>query len=978
MRLSAGGRVDRARSVSFTFDGKAFMGHPGDTVASALIANGVHLFGRSFKYHRPRGLLGSGVEEPNALLNVDRGQGRTEPNQRATMIPLVDGLVLESQNRSPSLRWDWGAVNDRLSPFIPAGFYYKTFLWPKSFWHRVYEPRIRKLAGLGQAPDVPDADQYAHRWAHCETLIIGAGPAGLAAALAASEADKRVILCDEGEELGGALLSDPGNTIDGLPAWQWLERAKAILDDRHNVVVLPRTTAFAYGIDNLVALAQRLTDHLPPVEAAGPRQRQWFVRAGEVILATGSIERPLVFPNNDRPGIMLASAARTLLNRFGVACGRKAVVVVNHDSGYEVALELAAAGVDVIAIVDQRTAAPAEMADNARALGIEVLCEAHPLTTSGRRRISGVSIGSPSGQRRFKCDHLLMAGGWTPSVHLFSQSRGAVAWDEGVQGFVPARAVQSQTSVGACKGTFATSECLAEGWLAGGGDAGLAPKAGISRSDASGILRPPPLRRRGSRYKAFVDFQNDVTAKDIGLAVQEGFTSVEHVKRYTTNGMATDQGRTSNLNALAIAAAAQNRTIPEAGLTTFRAPFTPVTFGALAGYTAGELFEPVRLSPVACRAIEAGAVFEPVGQWRRARYFPIHGETMDEAVARECKAVHEQAGMTDASSIGKIEVVGPDAGAFLDMLYVTSSSRLKIGRCRYSLMLREDGFILDDGVIARLDGDRFHVTTTTSGAANVLHVMEDFRQTELPHMKVWLTSTSEQWAVIVVNGPRSREILSTLVEGIDMSEDDFPHMTFREGKIREVPVRIFRVSFTSELGFEVNVPARRATEVWDALADAGHDRGLTLYGTEASHVLRAERGFILVGQDTDGTVTPFDAGLGSMVGMAKADFLGKRSLMRPLMSAAGRRELVGLLTEDRTSLLEEGCQVVNAGDPRVSLGHVSSSYRSEAFGRPIALGLVRDGRARIGQSLAVANGDQLTRIRVVEPMFLKQRGTGNV
>lgn len=469
MRLSAGGRIDRARSVSFTFDGKAFIGHPGDTVASALIANGVHLFGRSFKYHRPRGLLGSGVEEPNALLNVDRGHGRTEPNQRATMIPLVDGLVLESQNRSPSLQWDWGAVNDWLSPFIPAGFYYKTFLWPKSFWHRVYEPRIRKLAGLGQAPGVPDADGYAHRWAHCETLIIGAGPAGLAAALAASEADRRVILCDEGEELGGSLLSDPGNTIDGLAAWQWLERAKSILHDRHNVVVLPRTTAFAYGIDNLVALAQRLTDHLPPVEAEGPRQRQWFVRAGEVILATGSIERPLVFPNNDRPGIMLASAARTLLNRFRVACGKSAVVVANHDSGYEVALELAAAGVDVIAIVDQRTAAPAEMAENARALGIEVLCEAHPLTTSGRRRITGVSIETPFGQRRFKCDHLLMAGGWTPSVHLFSQSRGAVGWDEAVQGFVPARAVQPQTSVGACKGTFATSECLAEGWVAGGG-----------------------------------------------------------------------------------------------------------------------------------------------------------------------------------------------------------------------------------------------------------------------------------------------------------------------------------------------------------------------------------------------------------------------------------------------------------------------------------------------------------------------------
>ena len=974
MRRSVGGRIDRRRTILFTFDGRVLEGHPGDTAASALVANGIHLMGRSFKYHRPRGLLGSGVEEPNALFDVSRGSGRSEPNQRATMIPLTDGLVLNSQNRAPSLARDAGTLNSLLAPFIPAGFYYKTFLWPKAFWHRVYEPSIRRMAGLGHAPDRPDADRYAQRWAHCETLIVGAGPAGLAAALAASRDGSRVILCDEGEEFGGALLASPAEIIDGLAAVEWVEQARKTLAGRSGVRLLPRTTAFGYGIDNLVALAERLVDHLPASLANGPRERQWLVRAARVVIATGSIERPLVFANNDRPGIMLASAARSLLNRYGVLPGRVAVVAVTHDSGYEVALELAAAGVTVAAVADERPSTPSRYAAKLAAFNIESLAGARPIDTKGRLRVSAVTLATAGGERRLNCDLLLMAGGWTPSVHLFSQSRGKVAWDDGIQAFVPDRPAQEGASVGSCRGSFALADCLAQGWAAGGGAAGEAPVTAPSAPSVAGGLVHGADGAARSSAKAFVDFQNDVTERDIRLAVREGFRSVEHIKRYTTNGMATDQGRTSNLNALAIAAQALGQTIPGTGLTTFRAPYTPTTFGTVAGYHAGPLFEPLRRTPLDGLAVAAGAVFEPVGQWRRARFFRHAGEDLQAAVGRECRAVRQEAGLFDASTIGKIEVVGPDAAAFLDFLYVTTSSKLRVGRCRYSLLLREDGFIIDDGVIGRIAEDRFHVTTTTGGAANVLHIMEDFRQTELPQLKVWLTSTSEQWAVLVVNGPRAREVIAGLVEEVDLSPMAFPHMTVREGRIAGVPARLFRISFTGELGYEINVPARQAEKVWAAIAAAGQPLGLTMYGTEAAHVLRAEKGYIIVGQDTDGTVTPDDVGLGRMVSFAKADFIGKRSLSRAGVTGDDRKQLVGILTTDGKTVLEEGSQIVDPLRPDVSLGHVSSSYPSDACGRPIALGMVRRGRQRQGQTLAVATEGQPISVVLTDPVFYDPEG----
>jgi sarcosine oxidase subunit alpha len=976
LRTAAGGRIDRTRVLNFTFDGRAYTGFQGDTLASALLANGVHLVGRSFKYHRPRGIFSAGAEEPNALVAVRRDAARYTPNLRATQIELYEGLEAESQNRWPSLDFDVGAVNDFVSPFIPAGFYYKTFMWPRNAWHSFYEPRIRATAGLGVAPGRADPDRYANRFAHCDVLVVGAGPAGLSAALAAAQSGARVILCDEQSELGGSLLSEShlnGASVDGYRARDWIQQVLAQLSTLPEVTLLPRTTAFGYFPHNLVGLNERLTDHLGALPPGMPRERTWQVRAKEVVLATGAIERPLVFPGNDRPGVMLAGAARTYVNRYGVLPGTNAVVVAAHDEAYRSAIDLHNAGVGVALIVDVRENADGDLPKAARAAGLEVQPQSTIVGTSGRLRVNGVQIARidghgdvSSGADYVACDLVIMSGGLTPSVHLWSQSRGKLEWDEELQGFVPGDPAEKTRSVGACDGVFDLSSVLG----------GRYPVAALNarREGFAGALPQRP----DSAQKAFVDWQHDVTARDLKLATQEGFRSIEHIKRYTTTGMATDQGKTSNLNALGVVSREIDKPIPKIGLTTFRMPYTPITFGSFAGFQRGELFDPARLTPTHSWAKARGAVFEDVGLWKRARYFPRAGEDMHAAVARECLAVRNSCGIFDASTLGKIEVVGKDAATFMNRMYVNSWSNLAVGRSKYGVLLRDDGFVYDDGVVARTAEDRFHVTTTTGGAPRVLALMEDYVQTEWNDLDVWLTSTTEQWAVIAVQGPNARKVLAPLLEGIDISAQALPHMSVAHGKICGVSMLLFRVSFTGELGFEVNVPADYGLAVWEAIHQAGQQYGMTEYGTETMHVLRAEKGYIIVGQDTDGTATPDDAGLAWAIGKNKADFVGKRSLMRPAMSSPDRKQLVGLTPVDPQVVLEEGAQITQQAalkPPFRPIGHVTSSYHSAVLKRSIALAMVSGGRARMGQTLYVSMPGGDIPVQVTSPVFYDPQGS---
>ncbi len=988
-RTASGGRVDRSQRLRFCFDGKWYEGLAGDTLASALLANGVHLVGRSFKYHRPRGILASGAEEPNGLVTVSRDAARYTPNLRATQVELYDGLNAASQNRWPSLRRDAGRINDWLSRFFPAGFYYKTFMWPQSAWKALYEPVIRRAAGLGIAPSAADPDRYAQCYAHCDVLVVGAGPAGLAAALAAADAGARVILCDEQAEFGGSLLDDNAALIEGDAGSKWISGATKALSQNPRVTLLPRTTAFGYFPHNLIGLNQRLSDHLPHPEPDQARERLWQVRAKSVVLAAGAIERPLVFPGNDRPGIMLAGAARCYLNRYGVRVGGRAVIVTACDAAYQAALDLRAAGVSIAAIADLRAEAPGPLPTAARAAGIDVATSATVLGTKGNLRVRQISLGQveASGKvrktRTLSCDVVLMSGGFTPSVHLFSQSRGKLAWSEALKAFVPMESAEAERSAGACRGVYALSAALEDGFEAGAAAASarggprrrIAVRALDAGSDA--YLGALPPGTPASAEKAFVDWQHDVTTRDLALATREGFRSIEHVKRYTTTGMATDQGKTSNLNALAIVAAALEVPIPQVGLTSFRMPYTPTSFGSFAGASRGELFDPVRKTPIHEWAEAQGAVFEDVGLWKRARYFPRAGESMHDAVARECRAVRAGCGLFDASTLGKIEVVGADAAEFLNRLYVNSWSSLGVGRSRYGILCRDDGFIYDDGVVARLAPDRFHVTTTTGGAPRVLAMMEDYRQTEWAELRVWLTSTTEQWAVIAVQGPRARQVLQGLVEGVDLGPTAMPHMSVASGSICGAPLRLFRVSFTGELGFEVNVPADFGLDVWRTIYAAGQAHGITPYGTETMHVLRAEKGYIIVGQDTDGTVTPDDAGLSWAIGKSKADFVGKRSLQRASMSAPTRKQLVGLSSRDGTTVLEEGAQLtLTAGEapPMRLVGHVTSSYHSAVLGRPIALAMVVGGRGRTGQRLFVPMPGGDVEVEVTSPVFYDSTG----
>jgi sarcosine oxidase subunit alpha len=979
-RLAHGGRIDRDEPLRFLFDGKAYDAFAGDTLASAMLANGLHLISRSFKYHRPRGIFGLGLEDPNALVETGIGAA-IEPNARATTLELVDGLIANSQNNWPTLGFDLGAVADLASPLLSAGFYYKTFMGPGFLgrgkaW-KFYEWMIRRAAGIGRAPEHPDPDRYERLYAHADVLVIGAGPAGLAAALAAGRGGARVLLVDDQVEAGGQLLGT-SYRIDGRPALDWVADATAELARLPDVRRLDRTLALGAYDRGYVACVERCEP--VPHGRARWRERLWRVRAKEIVLAAGAIERPLIFDGNDRPGIMLASAVRAYANRYAVAAGRRAVVFANNDDAYRTALDLAQSGVEVAAVLDTRRDAGGAWPAAARERGLRVMTGTGVVGTRGRNRLKAVEaapLDDASNRQVIECDLLAVSGGWNPAIHLYAHAGGKPVHDGALATFVPGAPADRMTVVGAAAGRFSLGECLSDGFRAGaeaakrtgGADPGLSLV--LDASEPESDHRPGPLSAPSRGGKRFVDLHNDVTEADLRLAAREGYRSVEHVKRYTTMGMGPDQGKTGNVLALSILSDALGKEIPAVGTTTFRPPFHPVSFGVFAGRETGEMVTAFRRTPMDAWHAEAGALFEPVGQWRRAKAYPRPGESFHAAVEREIRAARASVGIFDASTLGKIDIKGPGAQAFVERAYCNDFASLQPGRCRYGLMLGEDGMLKDDGVTARLGPEHYHMTTTSGGAANIHAWLEDWLQTEWTDLDVFLTSVTEQWAVATLSGPKARAVLGPLTD-IDLSPAAFPFLAVREGRVAGLPARIFRVSFSGDLSYEINVPARHGLALWRTLMEAGRPHDITPYGTEALHVLRAEKGYLVMGHETDGTVTPIDLGLGGMVSKKK-DFLGKRSLSRAGMTAPGRKQLVGLLTKDPARMLPMGAQILaqpSEARPTPMIGHVTSSYMSPTCKRGIAMALVADGRARQGQTVYVPLLDGPTvAAEVVSPIF---------
>jgi sarcosine oxidase subunit alpha len=987
-RIASGGAIDRAAPLGFTFNGTRYEGYRGDTLASALLANGVHFVARSFKYHRPRGIVSAGPEEPCALVRVGEG-ARAKPNLPAPLVELHDGLTAASINCWPSVGLDFGAVINLCAGWFPAGFYYKTFMWPASAW-MTYERFIRRAAGLGVAPDAPDPDRYEKRFEHCDVLVVGGGPAGIAAALAAGEAGARVLLVEERPALGGqALFRD--EPIEGREPHAWLDQSARALGALPEVRVVTRATATGYYDHNFVTVVERVADHVPQPARCPPRQRLWKIFAKEVVIASGAIERPLVFDCNDLPGVMLAGAAQRYARQYAVKPGSRAVVFTNNDSGYEAAAALAQAGVEVAAVVDPRAESPAIAP--ARAQSIRVMTGHAVVRAHGRRRVSGVSVATvderghaSGGLHAIACDLVCVAGGWDPAVHLYSQSGGRLAFDDAQQCFVPGSPAQPTRAAGAANGAFGVGDCISQGRAAGTAGAaacGFGTPQAPAPAPARLALHPLWAVRRASRGgKPFVDLQHDVTVQDLDMAAREGYVSVEHAKRYTTTGMGVDQGKTGNIIAFGLLGQATDRVIPQVGTTTFRPPYTPVPIGTLAGREIGERLDPVRRTPITDWHEAAGAVFEPVGLWRRPLYYPRRGEDMHAAVARECAAARTGVALLDASTLGKIEVQGHDALTLLNRVYANAWDGLKVGRCRYGLMLGEDGMVLDDGVTARLGEHHYLISTTSGGADRVYGWLEDWLQCEWPGVDVYLTPLTAQWANLCVTGPKAREVIGTISTDIDFSPAAFPHMSMRTGTFGGAPARVMRVSFTGEVSYEINVPARHGRALWDALCAAGAAHGITPLGTEALHVLRAEKGYIAVGHETDGTVNPFDLGLERLVNMKKGDFLGKRGLARADNVRPGRKQLVGLLTDDAWRVVNEGSQIVTDAHahridrpPVPMTGHVTSSYMSAALGRSIALALVENGRRRIGERVHAVVRGRAFAARIVPPVFFDAEGT---
>ncbi|AXC49663.1 sarcosine oxidase subunit alpha family protein [Paracoccus suum] len=971
-RLATGGRlIDRAYSAAFRFDGRHLRGFKGDTIASALLGAGVGLIGRSFKYHRPRGLLAAGAEEPNALVGLGQG-GRFEPNQRATTTPLMPGMLTISQNAWPSLAVDVGAINDTLWRFFPAGFYYKTFMHPRPFWKHVFEPVIRRAAGLGKAPTEADPDRYEQAYDFAEVVIVGGGIAGLTAAREAAATGDRVLVLEQEGHWGGRT---PVDHPDGQAR---IDALLAELRDLPNVTLRRRTMATGLYDHGYLLAREAIADHDP--NAGLPRQRLWRIRAGRVVTATGAVERPLAFVCNDVPGVMLASAVRDYIVNWAVAPGRRLVVVTNNDDAYRTALVALDAGLQVAAVVDARPQAEGDLPQAVRDRGVPVLTGTGIAKAVGRLQLTAVKLCAQDGDgavaQTIDCDCLAMSGGWSPVVHLWSHCNGKLQWDEAGAFFRPDPA---RPPIGADG---------APNVLAIGAAAGDLRLAALTDAAPEAPMQPvwlmPARASRKARFKIWLDFQNDVKASDVALAAQEGFASVEHTKRYTTLGMATDQGKTSNINGLALLSDALTQSIPQTGTTTFRPPYTPLTFGAIAGEARGPLFQPLRRTPMHGWHEAHGAVFEPVGLWRRPYAYPQGGETVQDAVNREILSVRGihgggGVGMLDASTLGKILVKGPDAGRFLDMIYTGMMSSLPVGKCRYGLICTENGFLTDDGVVARLSEDSWLCHTTTGGAERMHGHMEDWLQCEWFDWQVYTANLTEQSAQIAVVGPNARTLLEAL-GGMDLSPEALPFMGWAEGTLGGHPVRIYRISFSGELSFEVCTPAGHGLALWEELIAAGKPLGVTPYGTEAMHIMRAEKGFIMIGDETDGTVIPQDLNLGWAISKKKPDYIGKRAQERSHMASPDRWRLVGLESLDGR-MLPDGAYAVapgsNANGQRNVQGRVTSTYASPTLGRPIAMGLVHNGPERMGEELEFpVPGGPSVKARIVDPVFYDKEGTG--
>ncbi|MEP3783515.1 sarcosine oxidase subunit alpha family protein [Ascidiaceihabitans sp.] len=946
----SGGQIDRSATFKFKFDGKSYTGHPGDTLASALLASNVRLMGRSFKYHRPRGPLTAGSEEPNAIVELGEG-ARKEPNTRATTAELFDGLVANSQNRWPSLAFDAMAINDRFSNFLTAGFYYKTFMWPAAFWEKLYEPIIRKAAGLGSLSMQEDPDVYDKGFRHCDLLIVGAGPAGLMAALTAARSGQQIILADEDFAFGGRLISETFS-VDDAPALDWVKAAIAELSSCPNVRLMPRTTvigAFDHGIYGAV---ERITDHLRNAPAGTPRQILWRIYAKQTLLTAGATERPIAFDNNDRPGIMLAGAMRAYVNRFGAAPAKRVAIFTNNDDGHRTAADLHAKGVKIASVIDTRPDAP-------KSYDYEVLSGAQVVNTMGRLGLTFAEVKLADGtMRTVECGALGVSGGWNPNVHLTCHQRGRPTWNTDLAAFVPGGTLPPGMRVaGAAQGIFSTQGAMQSGAQIAADMLGTQAAPSPTTEDAPTSQTPFWYVEGCSR--AWLDQQNDVTVKDVKLSHQEGFRSVEHLKRYTTLGMATDQGKTSNIGGLAIMAELAGKAIPEVGTTIFRPPYTPTAIGALAGRMRGKDFHPTRLTPSHYWAKEQGAVFVEVGNWLRAQWFPRPGEThWRESVDREVRQTRASVGVCDCTTLGKIDVQGTDAATFLNKIYCNGFAKLAVGKTRYGLMLREDGIAMDDGTAGRLAEDHFVVTTTTANAVKVYQHMEFVRQCLCPDMDVQLISTTEGWAQYAVAGPNSRKLLQKIVDPeFDISNDGFPFMACANitvcGGLR---ARLFRISFSGELAFEIAVPSRYGDALMRRLMAEGEEFDVTPYGTEALGVMRIEKGHA-AGNELNGTTTALNLGMGRMVSKAK-DSIGSKLSERDGLNTADALMQIGIKPVDANDKITAGGHLMATDGPVDAAhdqGYVTSAAFSPSLDSMIGLGFLKNGSTRVGEKMRLVS-----------------------